>query len=136
MAQKVITNFESPKEVKRCPIDNTFRIIGKKFTVHIIRDMYQRNQTRFNQFLETVEGINSNTLSTRLKEMERGKLIKKRIFHETPIRIEYTLTDKGEDLIPILEQMAAFSLKHAPEIFVDKKTRSYQEVCGRNPASL
>jgi len=125
-----------PKEVKSCPIDNTFKIIGKKFTVHLIRDMYIKNLTRFNQFLSSVEGVNSNTLATRLKEMEKGKLIKKRIFHETPIRIEYTLTDKGKDLIPILEQMAAYSLKHAPEIFVDRKTRSYQEVCGRNPASL
>ncbi len=125
-----------PKEVKSCPIDNTFKIIGKKFTVHLIRDMYIKNLTRFNQFLSSVEGVNSNTLATRLKEMEKGKLIKKRIFHETPIRIEYSLTDKGKDLIPILEQMAAYSLKHAPEIFFDKKTRSYQEVCGRNPASL
>jgi len=129
-------NYTPPKEVKSCPIDNTFKIMGKKFTVHIIRDMYQKNQTRFNQFLSSVEGINSNTLATRLKEMEQGKLIKKKIFRETPIRIEYTLTNKGEDLIPVLEQMAAFSLKHAPEIFVDKKTRSYQELCGRDPASL
>ncbi len=132
MAQQYVP----PKEVKSCPIDNTFKIIGKKFTVNIVRDMYLRKQTRFNQFLRTVEGVNSNTLATRLKEMEKGKLIKKRIFHETPVRIEYTLTSKGRDLIPILEQMSAFSLKHAPEIFVDKKTRSYQEVCGRNPASL
>lgn len=128
--------FVPPKEVKRCPIDNTFKIIGKKFTVHIVRDLYMKNQTRFNQFLKSVEGINSNTLSTRLKEMEKGGLIKKRIFNETPIRIEYSLTDKGKDLIPVLEQMAAYSLKHAPEIFVDNKTRSYQEVCGRNPASF
>jgi len=128
--------YAPPKEVKSCPIDNTFKIIGKKFTVNIVRDMYLRKQTRFNQFLRSVEGINSNTLATRLREMEKGKLIKKRFFHETPIRIEYDLTKKGKDLIPILEQMAAYSLKHAPEIFVDRKTRSYQEVCGRNPASL
>ncbi|WP_316506577.1 helix-turn-helix domain-containing protein [Nitrosopumilus sp.] len=128
--------YVAPKEIKRCPIDNTFKIIGKKFTVHILRDMYMRNNTRFNQFLHTIEGVNSNTLAARLKEMEKGKLIKKRIYHETPIRIEYSLTDKGRDTIPILEQMAAFSLKHAPEIFVDKKTRSFQQVCGRNPASL
>jgi len=128
--------YSPPKEVKSCPIDNTFKIIGKKFTVHIIRDMYQRNQSRFNQFLSSIDGINSNTLATRLREMEKGKPIKKRFFHETPIRIEYDLTKKGKDLIPILEQMAAYSLKHAPEIFVDRKTRSYQQVCGRNPASL
>ena len=95
-----------------------------------------KNQTRFNQFLQSIEGVNSNTLSTRLKEMERGRLIKKKIYHETPIRIEYSLTEKGKDTIPILEQMAAFSLKHTPEIYVDKKTRSFQQVCRRNPASL
>ena len=136
MNTKLTQEFVPPEQVKSCPIDNTFKIIGKKFTVHIIRDMYQRNQSRFNQFLSSIDGINSNTLATRLKEMEKGKLIKKKFFHETPIRIEYTLTKKGGDLIPLLEQMAAFSLKHAPEIFVDRKTRTYQEVCGRNPSSL
>lgn len=125
-----------PKEIKRCPIDNTFRIIGKKFTVHIIRDISMRGKTRFNEFLESGEGINSNTLAVRLKEMEKNGLLKRKIHHETPIKIEYSLTDKGKDLIPILEQMAAFSMKHAPEIFVDRKTRTFQRLCGRSPKSL
>lgn len=118
-----------------CPIDNTYRIMGKKFTVHIVREIAMRNKTHFNQFL-TIEGINSNTLSRRLREMEKDGLIKRRVYHETPIKIEYDLTDKGEDLVPILEQMGAFSMKHAPEIFVDKKTTSFQEFFGREPKSL
>ena len=128
--------YVPPKEIKRCPIDTTFKIVGKKFTVHIIRDIAMRDKTRFNEFLDSVEGINSNTLATRLHEMEKNGLIRRKIFHETPIRIKYILTDKGKDLIPILEQMAAFSMKHAPEIFVDGKTRTFQKACGRNPASL
>ena len=127
---------KQPKELKRCPIDNTFRIIGKKFTIHILRDVSMKGKTRFNEFMESVEGINSNTLATRLREMEKNGLIKRKIFHETPIRIEYTLTNKGEDLIPLLEQMAAFSMKHAPEIFIDGKTRNFQKLCGRDPNSL
>ena len=127
---------KQPKELKRCPIDNTFRIIGKKFTIHILRDVSMKGKTRFNEFMESVEGINSNTLATRLREMEKNGLIKRKIFHETPVRIEYTLTNKGEDLIPILEQMAAFSMKHAPEIFIDGKTRNFQKLCGRDPNSL
>ena len=95
-----------------------------------------RGKKRFNEFLDSVEGINSNTLATRLKEMERNGLIKRKIFHEIPIRIEYTLTEKGEDLIPILEQMSAYSMKHAPQIFFDGKTRSFQKLCGRDPKSL
>lgn len=125
-----------PKEIKKCPIDNTFKIIGKKFTIHIIRDISMRGKTRFNEFLESVEEINSNTLATRLREMERNGLITRKIHHEIPIRIEYGLTSKGEDLIPILEQMAAFSMRHAPEIFIDRKTRTFQKICGRDPKSL
>ena len=128
--------YEPPKEIKKCPIDNTFKIMGKKFTVHVIRNMHYGGQTHFNEFLDSIEGINSNTLATRLKEMEKNGLIKRRIYHETPIRIEYNFTEKGKDMIPILEQMAAFSMKHAPEIFVDKKIRTFQQINKRNPCSL
>lgn len=130
------SQYLSPKEIKSCPIDNTFKIMGKKFTVHIIRDIQLRGQAHFNEFLESVEGINSNTLATRLREMEKNGLIKRKVFPEIPVRIEYRLTDKGKDLIPLLEQMAAFSMKHVPEIFVDGKARSFQRVCGRNPSTL
>ena len=132
----MVQNYEPPKEIKKCPIDNTFKIIGKKFSVHVVRDMHYGGQKRFNEFLNSIEGINSNTLATRLKEMEKNGLIKRKVYHETPIRIEYNLTEKGKDMIPILEQMAAFSMKHAPEIFVDKKIRTFQQINKRDPCSL
>ncbi|MGI0019450.1 MAG: winged helix-turn-helix transcriptional regulator [Nitrososphaera sp.] len=128
--------FAPPAELKRCPIDNTFRIVGKKFTVHILRDMLYQKQKRFNEFLHSVEGINPNTLSTRLREMEKNALVERKVYPETPVRVEYNLTEKGKDLLPILEQMSAFSMKHAPEIFIDGKASSFQQVCGRNPASF
>lgn len=98
--------------------------------------MIYSKQKHFNEFLNTIEGINPNTLSTRLREMEKNKIIERRIFHETPVRIEYHLSDKGKDLFPILEQMAAFSMKHAPEIFRDGKASCFQDVLHRDPASL
>ena len=125
-----------PEEMKRCPVDNTFKIIGKKFTVHILRNMIYSKQKRFNEFLNSIEGINPNTLSTRLREMERNKIIERKVFHETPVRVEYYLTSKGRDLLPILDQMAAFSMKHAPEIFKTGKTCPFHELMGRNPASF
>lgn len=130
------SRYIPPKEIRCCPIDNTFKIMGKKFTVNIIRDMQLQGQAHFNEFMRSVEGINSNTLATRLREMEKNGLIKRKVFPELPVRVEYRLTIKGKDLIPVLEQMAAFSMKHVPEIFADGKTRSFQRVCGRNPSSL
>ena len=91
----------SMEGMKRCPVDNTFKLIGKKFTVLIYGMM--SNQTRFNQFIESIEGMNPKTLSTRLKEMEKDGLIHKKIYHETPIRIEYYLTEKGKHLKSILD---------------------------------
>ena len=78
------------------------------------------NQTRFNQFIESIEGINPKTLSTRLKEMEKNGLIRRKIYHETPIRIEYYLTEKGIEL--------KFILDHANDVFKDGKPRTYNEI--------
>lgn len=130
------TAVAPPQELIRCPIDNAFKIMGKKFTVLILRNMIYLKQKHFNEFLNSIEGINPNTLSTRLREMERNKLIERKIFHETPVRIEYTLSEKGKDLFPILEQMSAYSMKHAPEIFRNGKASCFQDVMHRDPASF
>ena len=121
---------QTPEELlKCCPIDNTFKIVGKKFTVHIIRNIAMRGQTRFNQFLDSIEGANPKTLSARLKEMEKEGLITRQVYDEVPIRVEYNLTKKGKDLQGILDQMAAFSMRHySKKIFKDGKSRSYKQV--------
>jgi DNA-binding HxlR family transcriptional regulator len=114
--------------MKRCPLDNTFSLIGKRFTVHILRNMMS-NQTRFNQFIESIEGINPKTLSTRLKEMEKNGLIQRKIYHETPIRIEYNLTQKGRNLKSVLDEMALFSAQFCvKDVFKDGKPRTYKEI--------
>jgi len=116
-----------------CPIDNTFRIIGKKFTVLILRNMISLGQTRFNQLLVSVERINPKTLSIRLREMEKSGLIERKVYPETPIRVEYHLTEKGEALRPILEQMAAFSMQYCcKDVFKDGKPRTLQEVFSKS----
>ena len=115
--------------LKTCPIDNTFKIIGKKFTVHIIRNMTQLGQTRFNEFLESVEGINPKTLSARLREMEKNGIIEKRIYPGTPVRIEYSITKKGLALKPILQAMAAYSMQYcAKDVFKDGKPKLLKEI--------
>lgn len=115
------------EQVKRCPIEHTFSIVGKKFTLLILRNMMNFGHTRFNEFL-TIEGINPKTLSIRLREMHRNGLIDRHVYHETPVRIEYCLTERGKALWPVLEQMMVFSIQHYPEeIFKDGKARTVQE---------
>lgn len=106
-------------EFKSCPVFNTFNIIGKKFSILILRNMIYDKQTRFNEFLNSIEEINPKTLSIRLKEMEKDGLIGRQVYDETPIRIEYYLTQKGKELQPILEQMALFSVKYCCDQIFD-----------------
>jgi len=123
-------------EMKACPIDNTFKIIGKKFTVHILRNMTKLGQTRFNEFLESVEGINQKTLSARLREMEKNGIIERRIYPGTPVKIEYSITNKGMALDPVLEAMAAFSMKYcAKDVFKDGKPRIIKEIYSKSAQS-
>ncbi len=133
-----IINPSDNIRMKSCPIENTFKIIGKKFTVLILRNMINAKQTRFNQLLKSLEGANPKTLSVRLREMEKIGLIKRKVYsHETPIRVEYCPTEKGLALQPILDMMAAYSMRYcSKDVFKDAKPREFEDVYGRRIAKI
>lgn len=111
-------------ELKSCPIEATFRVIGKKWAVLIIREMF-RGTTQFNRFLENIEGITPKVLTERLRELEKFGIIKRRIVSEYPIRIEYEMTDLGKEFEPVLLAAASFSMRNMPKIvFKDGKPRN------------
>ena len=117
--------------MKNCPIDNSLKIIGKKFTMHILRNILLLKQKKFNEFLRSIEGINTKTLSLRLREMESEGLIMRKVIDERPLRVEYSLTEKGKSLEPILVQMAKFSLKWEPKkIFPKEKPMTVTQAFG------
>jgi DNA-binding HxlR family transcriptional regulator len=82
-------------------------------------------QNRFGQFLRSIEGINTKTLSIRLRELENVDLIKRNMIDSRPPQTEYLLTNKGRALEPILTHIAAFSARYEPNtIFKDGKQRT------------
>jgi DNA-binding HxlR family transcriptional regulator len=117
------TVYNSP-ELKSCPIEATFRIIGKKWTVLIIREML-RSTTQFNRFLENIEGITPKVLSERLRELQKFGIVRRRIVSEYPIRVEYEMTDLGKEFEPVLLAAASFSMKNmSKRVFNDGKPRN------------
>jgi DNA-binding HxlR family transcriptional regulator len=120
------TVYNSP-ELKSCPIEATFKIIGKKWAVLIIREMF-RGTTQFNRFLENIEGITPKVLTERLRELEKLGIIKRRIVSEYPVRVEYGLTELGKEFEPVLLAAGSFSMRYLPEVvFKDGKPRSFVE---------
>ncbi|MCJ8306907.1 MAG: helix-turn-helix transcriptional regulator [Nitrosopumilus sp.] len=135
MAQKLemITLKEHLKNwgLKGCPINNSLKIFQQKFALNIIRNMMLLKQSKFSQFLGSIEGINTKTLSIRLKELEEYGLIERNVTQQRPLNVEYSLTKKGKALDPILALMAEFSFQYEPEkIFKDKKPRHVKQYFG------
>lgn len=120
-----------------CPISNTIELIGKKYTVMILRNMMIGKHTRFNHFLTSIKGINPKILSARLKEMEKHGLIKRTVYHESPIRIENRLTRKGIALKPILMIFAEYSMQYySKDVFKDGKPRKLSSLSKKHPLNL
>ncbi len=115
-------------ELKACPIETTFRLIGKKWTVLILREMFL-GVTKFNRLEENVDGITSKVLSQRLKELQRLGIVRRRIVSEAPVHVEYGLTELGEELGPVLSSAAAFSMRFLPKaVFKDGKARDLTQI--------
>jgi DNA-binding HxlR family transcriptional regulator len=92
-------------------IASAMRIIGNKWTALILRDLFS-GPKRFCELETSVGNINPRTLSQRLDDLEENGIISRKSFAEVPPRTEYQLTAKGEDLLPVLQQMAAWGTKH------------------------
>jgi DNA-binding HxlR family transcriptional regulator len=86
-------------------------ILGNKWTALIVRDLAQKPQ-RFSELERSIVGMSPRTLSQRLDALETHNIITRQCFAEVPPRIEYTLTKKGRDLVPVLKQMAKWGTKY------------------------
>ena len=114
-----------------CPIRTSLGILGKKWTILIIRDISVRKINRFNRILESIPGLTPRVLSMRLKELEKEGLIEciEKKKSPLPMMVLWRLTEKGKDTLPILMQMVAFSSKwYADVIFEDKRPRKFSEI--------
>jgi DNA-binding HxlR family transcriptional regulator len=111
-------------ELKSCPIETTFRIIGKTWTVLIIKELLMGHK-QFNRFIENIESIILKVLTERLRELEHLGIISRRIVSDYSVRVEYSLTDLGREFEPVLLSAASFSMKNMPRtVFKDGRSRT------------
>ena len=91
-------------DLPACPVETTLMLIGDKWKVLILRDL--RNGTkRFGELKKSVTGISQTVLTANLRNMEENGLLTREVFPEVPPRVEYTLTELGHSMEPILDAM-------------------------------
>ncbi|PKN79508.1 MAG: MarR family transcriptional regulator [Chloroflexi bacterium HGW-Chloroflexi-9] len=97
-----------------CPrFQHAVELIGRRWTGGILRAMLAGSH-RFSDIAATVPGLSDRLLSERLKELEAEGLLERTVFPETPVRIEYHLTEKGRALWPVVESLADWAEQWIP----------------------
>ena len=100
----------------RCPVSCILEIIGDKWTLLVVRDLFFDNHT-FKDLQASPEKIPSNILANRLKRLEGSGLVRRELYQERPKRYAYYLTEKGLDLEPVMRSMMVWSNKYVPDTF-------------------
>lgn len=98
-------------ELPACPVETTLMLIGDKWKVLILRDL-RSGTKRFGELKKSVTGISQKVLTSNLRDMERNGILTREIFPEVPPRVEYTLTDLGHSMMPILDAMAQWGTEY------------------------
>jgi len=92
------------KQTDKACVSNTLKIICSKWTTLLLRELCEGTQ-RFGELQRNLEGISPRTLSLRLQQLEKKGIITKKVFAEVPLRVEYSMTEKGLSLRNIIESM-------------------------------
>lgn len=88
-----------------CEIEVTLKMIGGKAKPLILYHLIVNGPKRFNELLKFIVNMSPKTLTNQLRELEEDTLVKRQVFAEVPPRVEYSVTEKGASLYPILELM-------------------------------
>ena len=95
-----------------CAIDATMSVIEGRWKTVILCKLYNNGPMRFNQLMKSIDGVSPRILTKPLKELESDGIIKRTSYQEIPPRVEYSITDKGMSLGPIMLAMAEWGLQN------------------------
>ena len=99
------------EELPDCPVATTVQLIGNKWKLLILRNLLAR-PWRFNELRKSLDGISQKVLTESLRSMESDGIIVRTVYAEVPPRVEYSLSELGETLRPILDAMQAWGMEY------------------------
>jgi DNA-binding HxlR family transcriptional regulator len=109
--------MEMPRS--NCAIDATMAMIEGRWKAVIMCKLAKEGDIRFNQFLKGINGVTTRMLTKQLKELERDGLISRVMFNEMPPRVEYSLTDRGRSMLPILSALSDWGIANIFRVVVN-----------------
>lgn len=110
--------MEKKEKIKvTCEMEITLKMIGGKFKPLILEFLITNGTKRFNEILHYISQVSQRTLTTQLRELENDGLISRKIYAEVPPKVEYSITEKGHTLLPLLDLMCEWGEKNLDDRF-------------------
>ncbi len=106
---------------KSCPIEHTVNLIGHKWKVLILRNLFNNGTQRFSDLSRGISRISQKMLTQQLRQMEADGLIYRKVYPEVPPKVEYSLTVLGKSLKPILDEMNRWGIEHLKQSKPDQQ---------------
>ena len=99
------------KNLPACPVETTLMLISDRWKVLIIRDLLDGTK-RFGEIKKSIGNVSQKVLTAKLRSMENSGLLTRKVYPEVPPRVEYTLTETGYSLKPVLDAMVAWGTEY------------------------
>lgn len=106
------------KKLPACPVETTLMLISDRWKVLILRDLMDGTK-RFGELKRSVGSVSQKVLTSNLRSMEETGLLTRKVYAEVPPRVEYTLTETGYSLKPILDAMVAWGTEYKQKVEAD-----------------
>ena len=107
--------MKTKEELPECPVATTVQLIGSKWKLLLLRNLMAR-PWRFNELRRDLEGISQKVLTESLRSMEEDGIITRTVYPEVPPRVEYSLSELGESMRPIIRTMEEFGMNYKSQI--------------------
>lgn len=111
MKRKLMPSQASTDTLPACPVETTLALIGDKWKVLILRELLEGTR-RFGELQRGIGGVSQKVLTAQLRAMESDGLVHREVFAEVPPRVEYSLTDLGRSLSPVLEALRVWGASY------------------------
>ncbi len=114
------------KDLITCPAERAIYFLGGKWKIRILFSLYENKKVRFNELKKVLKTITQQMLSKQLKELETDGIINRKVYQVVPPKVEYSLTEFGLSVIPILKSFSDWNKKNTRTISI-KLNKSFEE---------
>ena len=116
-----------------CPIRSSLGVLGRQWSLLVLRDVSFFRKVRFSDMLRNNPGLSARLLSVRLRELQKEGLIQRVVNPDDHREVWYDITEKGQVVVPILTAFIQYGTKHrAQEVFADKRPREFERLFSRD----